>query len=307
MKTLITGASGFIGQHLCKALKKKGHEVFALTRKIQPFYIPGVHYIEADICSQDDLNYLSKGIDVFFHLASLSLAESEMNPSLAMKVNTFSMYNVIQASINNNIKKVIFTSTGQIYGGQSKLPNSERDAPNPDSVYGLTKNLAEKIASYFCKRTKIELVIFRLFNVFGLSANSELRNSVECVFINNILNNQQICIDCNNDSGRDFIYIDDVINALVSALQVDLEKEILNIGTGKITTILKLAQIINKIFNSNESINFNPTKNTREIKFQADILEARKKLGFKSQTTLEEGILKMKHIIINQSRADKGN
>lgn len=288
-RVVITGAGGFIGQHLSLALLKSGWSVRGIGRSLRPSTLDRIEWISGDILDQQFVDKAVADSEVVIHLACLPLGQSAVDPVRASQLNTEGTLRVLEAARKAEVKRFIFTSTSQVYGGRASLPNRESDLPRPDSAYAASKYSAEVWCEAYKRIYALPVVILRLFNVYGLSANGTPRSTVETIFLRQAKNGIQPVITGNPQSGRDFIHIDDVVRATELALSGTSWEGPLNIGTGVITTLDELAhlaaEIHEKEYHVNGFISGEPS-----YRLQADSSWARTVLGFQANVAIENGM-----------------
>jgi len=285
---LITGASGYIGQHLISYLKEKKLNVIGFSRSNKPNYLDNVQWYCGDIKNIDDLKKAMIDTDGVVHLACSCLNQSFKDPISDFKVNALGTLNVLEASRTLGIKKVVYTSTSQIYSKKSVLPIDENQLAEPETPYAASKLTGEIYCKLYSENYDLNVLILRLFNVYGNSIPSIKKQTVESIFIDKIKQGLPPVINNSNDS-RDFIYIEDVVEAIFLALQADLKYEVINIGSGVETSIENLAQIIKKLLRSNIEIIEQSSPKT-SFRLQANITNAMKLLNFEPKIDLETGI-----------------
>ena len=270
MKIVITGGSGFIGSNIAKLLKNQ-HEVTIFDLKKEN---SDVDFIQGNIkdskCVIDSL----KNFDVVIHLAAtLGVINTEENPVLTLDTNTGGTKNVLEACRINNIKKIIFSSSSEVYGEPIKIPMEETDNPIPITTYG----------------------IFRLFNVYG---DDQATDWVLPEFVSKALTNQNIVIHGDGTQIRAFCYVTDVAEAFSKTLEKG-NGETINIGNdSEPISIKELAFKIVKVSKSKSNIEFisfeESKRNRMEIlKRIPSIQKAKKILGYEPKISLEEGIKKV--------------
>ena len=264
MKILVTGHNGFIGSHLFKKLEELGHDVTGFSTK------------EGDICKYDDVEKFVKDKDAVFHLAGMSrMSEAQLSPNKAFESIYSGTENVAKACEYYHAK-VIYTSTNQVYG-DGVVPTVENVPLRPVNMYGSYKMMAEMLLSP-------SDFIARLGNVYGPSEKS---HSVVNRFIDKIKNDVTIRIYNNLRLTRDFVYIDDVVDALV--LGID-NFGIYNIGSGVETSIGELLDKISKILKKEyKTVNMDRVIYPEVLKVWLDIQKIRM-LGWEPKVNLDEGI-----------------
>jgi len=291
MRVLVTGGLGFIGRHLIRELVNRDHEVVVIdnlyhNQKIESFdFGRKIKFVLGDI---RDLAFLEKelqGIEIVFHLAALSsIKDACENPEYCFSTNVTGTFNVLMASLKNNVGKIIFTSSREAYGNAKSLPVRE-DAPlNPVNLYGASKASCEHFCNVFRKNYKMNIIILRLANVYG--PDDPGRNRVIPTILRKIKNGEDITINGGSQI-LDFVWIEDVVKVLVESIN-QRDNETLNVGSGRGISINDLAEMILKSSKSNVKLIMAPKVSSEVEKFVADISMA----GIKP-LPLEEGLKKM--------------
>ena len=275
MKILVTGGAGFIGTHLVNKLLSQGHTVviyddFSSSKKRR---IGDAKIIEGDVRDADDITRAVKDAEVVFHLAAVAEARSKDEDAM-YNVNFIGSKNVFEAAREAGAK-IIFTSSAAVYG-ESKHAK-ENDECNPTNQYGKSKLRAEKICTE-------ESFIARLFNVYGPDGKSVINK-----FCKLIPKYEDVAVFGHGTQTRDFIYVDDVVNALVMGLNLS---GVYNIGTGKDTSIIELIDIIHEMTKSKPNVKFAPPVPGDIQRSKADITKIQQTEWF-PKTELIEGIRKI--------------
>jgi len=225
MRILVTGAAGFIGSHLLKALEDLGHEVVALDIKYGH-----------DITKNESL--LHSDYDVIYHLASCWLTFARDNPRQAIDINVKGTVNVLECARRCKAK-VIYSSASSVYGKRVTGRTDESAPLQPVSVYGATKVAAETLIQTYNRLYGIPFFIFRFTNVYGPNQEGGLYQ----IFSERLLKNEPVVIYGSGEQTRDFIYVEDVVHFLLRALERDKKNEIVNLGSGKETSINEFVRI----------------------------------------------------------------
>ena len=214
------------------------------------------------------------------------------NPDEYNEVNIGGTLNLLKASVDTAVKRFVFASTSAVYGDTKKLPERESDIPQPISVYALNKLAGEHYCRVFSKNYGLETVSLRYFNVFGpKQAPDDEYAGVISKFITCMLANQPPPIFGTGKQSRDFVYIDNVVEAnMASALRSGLKCEVINIGYGKAASVLGLVDILNKLMNKSLKPAFAKPRPGDVFKTQAYISLARKVLGYKTKVDFKEGL-----------------
>ena len=290
----MTGGAGFIGRHLVCFLLNNHHKVTVydnlsnsskntlnlLTKK-------GAQIIKGDILNYDKLTKSSKGFDLAIHLAArIDVAESASHPEKVKNVNIDGTSNVLKCCIENNIKKIIFSSSAAVYGN-SDVTVTENTKTSPLSPYGTSKISAENQIKKMAKNN-LEYVILRLFNIYG-KRQSRQYAGVITKFVDSISRDSPLVIYGDGKQTRDFVSISDVIDAFYCAIKTD-SSGTYNIASGKSISINELAKMILDISGKETEIEYKSEKK-EDIRYSdADIALARQELGFSPKVGLKEGL-----------------
>lgn len=290
MKIVITGGSGLIGTDLSNLLRKN-HEVIVFD--CENPRLKNINFIKGDIRNLPDVINSLKNCDVVIHLAAtLGVINTEENPLETLDTNTLGTRNILEACRINNVKKIIFSSSSEIYGEPLKVPIEESDKPIPITTYGVSKLAAEEYIKSYSKIYGIRHTIFRLFNVYG---DEQINDWVIPEFVSQAVMNEDLLIHGDGSQIRAFCYVSDVSNAFSYVLERG-DNDIFNIGNdGEPLSIKELAQKIISIAKSKSSIRFIPFeksfRNRNEILKRVPSTEKAKKiLGYNPQISLAEGI-----------------
>lgn len=293
MKITITGGSGFIGRYLVELLHKK-HDITVFdTSKTQ---FNDVKFIKGDITDSKSVDTAIKNSDAVIHLAAtLGVINTEKNPVKTLDVNIFGTKNVLEACKNNCVKKVIFSSSSEVYGEPIKIPIKESDKVIPITNYGISKLAAEEYIKAYSKKFGIGFTILRLFNVFGEEQQNQW---VMSEFVSRSIKNQEIIIHGTGSQVRAFCHVSDAARCFEIALEKG-NNETFNIGNDtEPISIKELAQRIISLSDSKsiiKSISFEKSDRDRsEIMTRAPSIEkARQILGYQPKVSLNEGIKKV--------------
>jgi len=288
-KVLITGASGFIGQHLAQALQKQGWRVHGLDHSAQPERLKNLIWYQGDICDNVLLGKAGRGCRYIVHLACLPLEVCHHHAMEAQKVNVTGTVKCLEMARQEGVERFIFASSGQVYGGSAQLPNKEDDLPMPRSIYAASKSAAEAWCRAYNVLYGMNVMSLRLFNVYGRTLDNQPRQTVESLFWEQTLRGEKPCIYGNPQSGRDFIHVYDVVRAMTLALTVSNGEGIINIGSGKMITLADLVVLIGKILDRKQNAEVR-NDGSSPIQFQADVGRAKEILAFLPTISLEEGL-----------------
>ncbi|RLE72980.1 MAG: hypothetical protein DRJ45_00940, partial [Thermoprotei archaeon] len=239
--------------------------------------------------------------DIVIHLAALiDVRESVLNPNLYHDINVNGTLNILDSCIKNHVSKIIFTSSAAVYGNPMYLPIDEKHPLNPLSPYGASKAASELYISAYHYSYNIDAVIFRLFNVYGYGQSSKYAGVIK-IFMENALKNRPLEIFGDGFQTRDFIYVEDVIDAIVKSMKMDIDFNIFNIGSGKSLSINSLAKIFSKILDRElKIIHSKPRKGDIRHSY-ANIDKAKKILGWVPKTSIEDGLRRMLEKYVKES------
>lgn len=297
---VITGGAGFIGSKLTAKLISLGYRVIVIDNRRSDINLQAVFY-HADIVT-DDMTAIFKKENPFcvFHLAGAkSVTDSAKQPKLYEQVNTIGSKRVFDAAQDAHVTRIIFTSTAGVYGdslnGKKQI---ESDALNPSSLYAQTKLEAEHYFPHIIKNG-VEGIILRLANVYGAD-NHIGENGVVDKFIKALKSKTPIDIYGDGSQTRDFIYIEDVIDAMILAMKVDYKKipypPIINISSGRSVSILDLIEILATQSMINPKIIYHRDVHIGQRDSILDPSCALAALGWHAQTSLETWIIKAMNV-----------
>jgi GDP-4-dehydro-6-deoxy-D-mannose reductase len=277
IKILVTGSTGFIGSYLCKRLIKNNELHFAISSDF------------GDIADEETWNKIPR-MNIVIHLASLtSVSESWNNTYQFIKTNCLSTTLALEYCKRNNAKLIFLSS--YLYGTPISLPISENFKIEPTNPYAVTKMISEEICKFYHDSFNLNIIILRPFNVYGPNQGS---NFLIPTIANQILNQEKIVVK-DLYPKRDYIYIDDLIDAIIASLQiVTNEFLVINIGTGKSYSVSDIIQIIQNCLGTNKEIESMMERRKGEIMDTvADISKANYFLKWHPKWTIEDGINKI--------------
>jgi UDP-glucose 4-epimerase len=295
MNFLVTGGAGFLGAALANRLARGGHTVRVLddlTTGDPARLEQGVLFTRGDVTDVPKLWSLLQGIDCVYHLAArVSVPESILYPRDYNAVNVGGTVAVMEAIRDAGVKRVVLASSGAIYGTQQHQPVHEDLPPNPDSPYAVSKLAAEHYVRTIGALWKIETVCLRIFNAYGPGQPLPPSHApVIPQYLRQALNNGSLVVFGDGSQSRDFIYIDDVINALEAAsIARNIDREVINIGSGSETSIDSLIELIGQILNKP----IEPLRNSSGggvKRLWANIGKAHALLNFAPRVSFEEGL-----------------
>jgi UDP-glucose 4-epimerase len=295
MKFLITGGAGFLGAALANRLARGGHSVRVLddlTTGDPDRLARTVLFTRGDVADVPKLWTLLQDVDCVYHLAArVSVPESILYPREYNAVNVGGTVAVMEAIRDAGVKRVVFASSGAIYGVQPQQPVHEDLPPNPDSPYAVSKLAAEHYVRTIGALWNIETVCLRIFNAYGPGQPLPPSHApVIPQFIKQALSGGSIVIFGEGGQTRDFVYIDDVIDALEAAARArQIDREVINIGSGEETSIESLIELIGRLAR-NPVVPLRNTSGGGVKRLWANIGKAHALLNYHPQVGLEEGL-----------------
>ena len=303
MKILVTGGAGFIGSHLVDALIKKKHQVFVIDNLVtgkKANINPKAKFYKLDIGAKLVAQVFKKHKpQAVFHLAAqMDVRHSTKDPAYDAQVNILGSLNILNNCLKYKVKKFIFSSSGgAIYGEAKKIPTSETQACEPLSPYGASKLAIENYLFYF-RSEGLDCVSLRYANVYGPRQLSTGEAGVVAIFTDKLLKNKQPVINGSGKQTRDYIYVDDVVQANLLALNKKVTGSF-NIGTGKETDVNVLFKKLVKLTKdypssapggSGPSEKHAPAKPGEQMRSCLDFQKSKKVLGWEPRVKLDEGL-----------------
>jgi UDP-glucose 4-epimerase len=303
---LVTGGAGFIGSHIVDRLLLEGAYVKILDDLSNGDItnIPNTKKVEfqkGDIRNDNDVKRALEGIDLVFHeAAQINPARAVKDPVYDFEVNARGTLNLLLASVKNGVKKFIMASTNT-YGDASTGLMSEKFSTLSEprsllSPYAAAKVSAEAYLKTINDEFGMPTVRLRYFNVYGPRQTTKSESGVIAIFTEQILAKKPIAIFGDGTHTRDFIHVDDVVEAnILAALKEQINGEVFNVGTGIETSIIELAKLIIKITGTNVPIIHAPPRAADFRRAKADLEKTGKFLGFQPKINLQDGLVDYIH------------
>jgi UDP-glucuronate 4-epimerase len=308
MHIFVTGGAGFIGSHLVEKLLDHGHSVQAIDN-FDPFYSRGVkernlksasehpnfQLIETDILNRQGLSEIfnSSNFDIVVHLAAKAgVRPSLEDPSGYYQVNVQGTLNILDMCKNYKVKKLIFASSSSVYGNNKKVPFSESDSVDfPISPYAATKKAGELLCHTYHHLYGINIFALRFFTVYGPRQRPDLAIHK---FFHKIYNNEKISLFGDGSTARDYTYIEDILEGIISCVELIKGYEIINLGESVPISLMDLISKIESISGKTADKGFSPMQPGDVKQTHADISKAKRLLDYDPQTDLDKGLTKFK-------------
>jgi len=291
MKYAVTGGAGFIGSHLTKNLVERGNEVIVIdnlnTGKKQNVekISKKIDFFEVDIRDFSAIENILKNVDGIFHEAALaSVQDSFRIPDEFFDVNVKGTENIFKIGKKLGIK-VVYASSSSVYGNPIQVPIKESDGKNPFNPYAKTKLKDDELAEKYA-RNGLKVIGLRYFNVFGSGQSKEYAGVIK-LFLERIQQGLPPLINGDGLQVRDFVYVDDVVNANMLAMESNVNGEFFNIGTNSVVSVLDLATMIIKFSGLKLKPIHRPPVPGDVKATQADITKAKMMLKWKPTTSIE--------------------
>jgi UDP-glucose 4-epimerase len=296
MRFLVTGGAGFIGAALSNRLLRDGHQVRViddLSAGSPDQLEDGVLFTRGDVADRPKLWTLLQDVDCVYHLAARVLvSESILYPREYNEVNVGGTVSVMEAMRDAGVRRVVLTSSGAVYGEQGEQPVREDQSPNPQSPYAVSKLAAEYYVRTIGALWGIETVILRVFNAYGPGQRLPASHPpVVPQFLRQAQQGGSLVIFGGGGQTRDFVYVDDVVEALVAASTAsDVDRRIINVGSGREISINDLASLVGRVVGREVEVLHSPAESGGVGRLCADLTAARQLLDYEPHVRLREGL-----------------
>jgi nucleoside-diphosphate-sugar epimerase len=297
---LVTGGAGFIGSHLSEELVRRGHRVrvadsLITGKRDNLAHISGVDFLEGDLADLEVARRAVEGCDFVLHQAAIpSVPRSVKDPLTSNRANVDGTLNVLVASRDAGVKRLVFAASSSAYGDTPTLPKHEKMPTNPLSPYALQKVIGEEYLRMFTRLYGMETVAIRYFNVFGPRQDpTSPYSGVISVFATALLENRPPTIFGDGTQTRDFTYVANVVDGVLRACQAPgASGEVINVATGGRISLNQLFEEMRKMVGGTVSPIYAEGRKGDVRDSQADITKARDLLGYEPIVSFEEGLKK---------------
>jgi len=307
MQILVTGGAGFIGGHLAERFISEGHDVVVLDN-FEPFYAEGIkrhtldvhrevaeegnssyQFVESDVRDPQTVREVVDGVDIVVHQAAQAgVRESVNNPRRVIDINVDGTVNLLEASKEADVDRVILASSSSVYGKPRSLPYEEDHPTEPVSPYGVTKLTQEHMARVYTELHGLPTVCLRYFTVYGprMRPNMAISN-----FVSRCMNGEPPVIYGDGQQTRDFTYVDDVEDANLTLLESDAaDGDVLNIGSSDNISIQELAETVRDQLAPELEIEYESAREADAEHTHASVEKAGEVIGYKPSRTIVEGV-----------------
>lgn len=288
-RILVTGGCGFIGTALVSRLREEGLLVRVVDNMVRgraeniPF--SDVDVIEGDVRDAELVERLVAEADFVVHLAAQTYVISSIaNPAEDLDINVRGTFNVLRACANSRVRRVVFSSSGAAAGEASERAG----VPAPVSPYGASKLAGEAYCSAFRQTFDLPTVVLRFSNIYG--PMSEHKTSIVAKFMQQIGRGEDLIIYGDGTQTRDFVFVADVVDAIVRSLSMDVVGRTLDVGSGTQTRILDLVDQISDVVGRRVDVVFEPRRPGEVFRSQHDVDRTRRLLSCEPSTTLRTGL-----------------
>lgn len=304
-RALVTGGAGTIGSHIVDQLVDAGAaEIVVLDN-----FVRGrrenlaraldsglVHLIEGDICDRKLLARSMRGIDVVFHQAAIRITQCVEEPRLALEVLVDGTFNVVEAAVEEGVRKLVAASSASVYGLAEQFPTAEdHHSYGNDTFYGAAKAFNEGILRSFHATAGIQYVALRYFNVYGARMDIHgLYTEVLIRWMERISRGLPPVIHGDGSQTMDFVHVEDIARANLLAASADVTDEVFNVASGVETSLLELARLLVAAMGSELPVELGPARGAAKVTRRlADTRAARERLGFEAKIGVEEGLSRL--------------
>lgn len=296
-KWVVTGGAGFIGSCVVRHLLKKNQHVTVVDNfssssiKSLKDIQSQIHLIRASVLNDQKLSVAFKGADYILHLAAeASVMQSFQNPAATMQNNVEGTAHVLHQAHLAGVKKVLFISSSSVYGMGGKRARVENSRLNPLSPYAISKLMGEELCQFYTQTYGLDVVMARCFNIYGPTQPAD---SAYAAVLSKwaYLTKKTLPLTINGDGlqTRDFLHVQDTVQALLTIVEKGKAGQVYNVGSGKNVTLLKTIKLLEKAAEKPLKISFQPAREG-DVRFSRANINKLQSLGFKPKITLEKGL-----------------
>ncbi|MDO5376284.1 MAG: NAD-dependent epimerase/dehydratase family protein [Staphylococcus rostri] len=301
MKILITGGAGFIGSHIANYYYEKSHEVFVLDNLASGYrenipFIDEAHFLEIDVREADKVTDIVKThqFDIVVHLAAVvSVVDTVNQPLMSNEVNINATVNLLEANreYNSQLKKFIFASSAAVYGNNPELPKTTQSIVQPESPYAIQKYAGEQYTKMYHHLYDLPTTALRFFNVYGPKQDPNSQYSgVISIMKRKFENDETFTFFGDGEQTRDFVYVKDLVDAIVHVIENDRTNgEVLNVGTGKQTSLKDIFHAFEASYNKTNDYQFDEARKG-DVKHSVADITPLTEMGYTPKYTINSGL-----------------
>lgn len=297
MKVMLFGGNGFIGTSLSEALVKAGYDVSVFDRPGQKRIAEAgigeqIKWYDGDFLNPVDISKVLDGIDVVFHLVSSTLPQSSNeNPAYDLETNVVPSIHLIEAAKKAGVRKLVFISSGgTVYGIPKTIPIPEDHPTDPICAYGISKLSIEKYLFLARHNHDLDSIVFRLANPYGRYQNPKAAQGAIAVFLHKAMKGETIEIWGDGKVIRDYVYMDDVVEAMLRVLKYKGKERIFNLGSGVGSSLIDIIDVIESLTGKNIKCRYLDGRSLDVPVNVLDIGQIQKEMNWVPRTTLREGV-----------------
>jgi UDP-glucose 4-epimerase len=306
-RALITGGAGLIGSHIADRLVAEGFQEIVvldnLTRgrrqNLEQAMASGrVTIVEGDIRDVDLVRRAMEGIDIVFHEAAIRITHCAENPRLAHDVLATGTFNILEAAVAADVKRIVSASSASIYGQAEEFPTREHHHGYGNrTIYGATKSYSEGLLRSFYEMYGLNYVALRYFNVYGPRMDAfGVYTEVMIRWMERLAKGQPCLILGDGAQTMDFIFVTDIARANLRAATSSITDDILNIASGTETSLTELATVLGRVMGVDLPPEYGPARKATPVwRRLADVRKAEGLIGFRAKVSLEEGLRQLVH------------
>ena len=296
---LVTGGAGFIGSNLVRRLLQEGYRSVTVLDNLSTGYLENLEglegslrFVEGDVRDRELVGKLCKDSAYIFHMAAhVGNVKSIEAPDSDAAINITGTLNILDATKDSGkLRRLVYSSSAACYGEPLYLPVDEKHLLSPDSPYGVSKMAAEKYVMCYEKTHGVPVACLRYFNAYGTNQRYDAYGNVLPIFVERILEGKGITVFGDGEQTRDFVNVDDIVQANILAMELDGPGGIFNVATGEQTTINGLVELLRGQVGRHFEVEYAAPRKGEVRDSYADISLSRKELGFKSEVGMAEGV-----------------
>lgn len=294
LKSLVLGGNGFMGTHLVDGLLEDGHRVRIYDRSPNVFRATpkGAEYVEGELGDSGLIRAAVEGVEVVFHFVNTTIPKtSNDDPVFDVRSNLIDTLGFLESCVEAGVRKVVFASSGgTIYGQPQSVPIAENHPTEPITSYGIVKLAVEKYLALFEHLHGLDYTALRISNPYGPYQNPGGQQGVVPVFLRRLRAGQPVTIWGDGSVVRDYLYISDLVEALKLAAGSGTRQKVLNVGSGRGTSLNELVAIIARVTGERPEVEYVAGRPLDVPANVLDVTRVRDELGWRPRTGLAEGI-----------------